>query len=330
MSKRLRIGIAGLGDHAMQSHVLPLQELENAQIAAAFDPQEGARQRFRCTGFEGPIYDDLTALAADPEVDAVIVCSPDKFHADALSHCVDSGKHVLVEKPLADSHVGLRSVRASLATASRAGLVVSSCHPRRFDPPYLWLKANLQRFTEQLGEPRQAYFDFFYHRPSKVGLHTGLLSDHMNHEVDTLHYLFGHDGFVAHRLLDSETRYEAAGIRNDDLSFVFRGSRSLDRRAFIDVITIQFEWGFVEVNTETGHASIVDYEANSKIIEECGATDYDLRFRGVNANFVDAALGKRACYLTAEDLMVNTEAGIYLTRGRVFRYHGPPGPSLAP
>lgn len=46
-----------------------------------------------------PAYDDLNEFLADPSLDAVLITSADKLHADHVVACANAGKHVLVEKP---------------------------------------------------------------------------------------------------------------------------------------------------------------------------------------------------------------------------------------
>ena len=48
-----------------------------------------------------PAYDDLDALLADPELDAVLIASPDGLHAEQCIAAASAGKHVLCEKPMA-------------------------------------------------------------------------------------------------------------------------------------------------------------------------------------------------------------------------------------
>ena len=313
MRERLGIGIVGLGAHAQAGHIDHLVEIARADVVAICDPFAPARERQRAAGFTGPAYESLEEMLSEDGVSALVICSPDRFHAEALVRGVAAGKHVLVEKPIAERRTDLQLVIEAIARARRSRLVVTSCHPRRFDPPFTWLRHELPALRAQLGNMLDVRFDFFYHRPSKRGLHHGLLIDHINHEIDLIHFLFGHSPFVAHRLADSDVRYGAAGSRQDGLCFSFFGSRHLDRRAYTEVMRVRFERGEVEVDTETGVATVQDREGATSRVARCGATDYARRFHATNSDFVDAVLDGTAPYLTAADLIVNTEVGIALT-----------------
>jgi predicted dehydrogenase len=252
-------------------------------------------------------------MLADDEVDALIICSPDHVHEEQLALGITAGKHVLAEKPLADAHSQLVSVVRSLQEAQDQGLVVSSCHPRRFDPPFTYLRSALPRLRAQLGEALDIRFDFFYHQPSKTGLHKGLLLDHISHEIDLVNWLFGYSTITAHKLYDSVTRYGAAGSREDGLCFTFFGSRDLDRRMYTEFARVRFQRGEVEVNTENGIATIHDIESGEVSHEVCGPTDYERRFFAINQDFVSAIINETSPYLSPSDLIINTEIGIALS-----------------
>jgi len=314
MRAKLGIGIVGLGAHAQRGHIDHLVRIERADIIAVCDPSDEARERVRAAGFTGPAYESLDELLSEDRVRALVICSPDRFHAHALAHGVAAGRHVLVEKPVAERRGDLQLVLDAIAQARRSRLVVTSCHPRRFDPPFTWLRDELPALRAQLGNALDVRFDFFYHRPSKKGLHHGLLIDHINHEIDLVHFLFGYSPFVAHRLADSEVRYGAAGSRQDGLCFAFFGSRHLERRAYTEVMRVRFERGEVEIDAETGVATVRDRETATSRVAMCGATDYEQRFDAINRDFVSAVLDGAAPYLTPADLIVNTEVGIALTQ----------------
>jgi predicted dehydrogenase len=327
----LGIGIIGLGEHARRSHIQPLLEIDRARVVAGFDPSAEARAAFGELVPGARTHETEAQLLADPDVDAVIVCSPDRFHAPALLAAVEAGKHALVEKPLLDEigDLDMGDLAYALHQAAQAGLVISSCHPRRYDRPYMWLKDTLEQLTEQLGDVCEIQLDFLYHRPSKEGLHHGLLIDHINHEIDLVHYLLGHCAFRAYKLCDSQVHYAASGSRTDGVSFHFTGSRYLNRRVYPETAAVRFERGIVRVDTETGIATVHDYDTGHITHEDCGTTDYEGRFGAVNRNFVDACLGLAKPYLTADDLLVNTEIGIALTHmtldhpgSNEYTYHG--------
>ena len=79
---------------------------------------------------------DLAEALALPGVDAAILCTPTQMHADQAIQCMDAGKHVQVEIPLADS---LADAEAVLAKQRQSGLVAMCGHTRRFNPSHQWV-----------------------------------------------------------------------------------------------------------------------------------------------------------------------------------------------
>ncbi|MEW6000251.1 MAG: Gfo/Idh/MocA family oxidoreductase, partial [Pseudomonadota bacterium] len=75
------------------------------------------------------------ALARD-DVDAVILCTPTQMHAEQAIACMNAGKHVQVEIPLADSWADSQAV---LEKQKETGLVCMVGHTRRFNPSHQYV-----------------------------------------------------------------------------------------------------------------------------------------------------------------------------------------------
>lgn len=145
----VRVGIIGVGvmgaDHArmLASHVpgAVLQAVQDADAARAkaVADETGARS----------VAADAFALVRDPNVDAVLIASPDATHKALTLACLEARKPVLCEKPLAPTAAECREV---LAAESRLGRrLVQVGYMRRFDPAYVEMKAQL--LSGGLGDP---------------------------------------------------------------------------------------------------------------------------------------------------------------------------------
>lgn len=134
---------------------------------------------------------DLAAALADPEIDLVVVATPDSLHAQQAHAALDAGKAVIVDKPFA---VTLDEARSVAEHAARVGKLLSVFHNRRWDSDFLTLKALIA--DGSLGEIVQfeSHFDRF--RPvvrdrwrEKPG--AGALLDLGPHLIDQALQLFG-------------------------------------------------------------------------------------------------------------------------------------------
>ncbi len=133
MAEPLGIGIVGLGrigwHHAEQLR----GGIAGARlVAAAVDPDH--RQRLLASGEAPcPLVEDVAALLALPEVDAVVIASPSSLHEAHIAEAAAAGKPIFAEKPIADSVAGARRAAAAVRAA---GIPFQIGFQRRFDPAY--------------------------------------------------------------------------------------------------------------------------------------------------------------------------------------------------
>ena len=83
------------------------------------------------------LHQDYAQVLADPEVQAVVLATPHKQHADQVVAAARAGKHVFVEKPFTLSKA---SAEAAVAAARQAGVVLALGHNRRFLPAVAEMK----------------------------------------------------------------------------------------------------------------------------------------------------------------------------------------------
>ena len=99
--RRLKLGIIGLG--VAGSGILPAVEaMPQIELVAAADVSPRIRAAFE-ERYHVPCYEGIEQLCANPEIEAVWVSTPNKFHAEHTVIAAQHGKHVSVEKPMAVS-----------------------------------------------------------------------------------------------------------------------------------------------------------------------------------------------------------------------------------
>ena len=318
----VRTAVVGAnGGHYLQSHQKELLGESLCQVTALADTRiENLTAAEPLSALALPSWDAVQALRT---IEAAVIMTGDKTHATFMAEAIQRGWHVLCEKPLFRTHEEYGRVALALGVAQAKGLVALSCHPRRFDPPFMRMKAyvdNPELVAEdfgvalpQLGKPQRFAFDFSYPEPraDKAELHDSLRSDHLCHEIETMDYLFGPSNFNIWALGDGDSNpraYRVAGQRHaDGLHFRFAGTRTKPAtdRAFEERMTVRFTNGKISINTYEGVAVFVgaDWVPARKRAPELYKTDYNERFQATNKNFFESIRGLAEPYMTSEELL---------------------------
>ena len=131
----LRIGIIGFGG-AGQAHAFYWSCVAGCRVTKIFDSKPSGADRAAARGLSAMFVADVERLW--PDLDAVVVCTPDATHAEYIVAALSRGLHVLVEKPLCDSLEGLRAIRRAAAAAPAQ--VVAVVHQMRFVPLHQRIK----------------------------------------------------------------------------------------------------------------------------------------------------------------------------------------------
>jgi len=103
---RYRFNVIGTGING-QEHIRVTHLEGRAAIHGVYDPNPrsvaGAQAVHRQTGpgTDLLVYDSLEAACTDPNVDGLIICTPNYTHLDIVQVAAESGKHILLEKPIA-------------------------------------------------------------------------------------------------------------------------------------------------------------------------------------------------------------------------------------
>lgn len=84
---------------------------------------------------------DYREILADPAVDAVVIATPPYLHAEQLSAALSAGKHVLLEKPLAESPETVREIVATVEGAPNQIVLEASCRHTRLTRKFQFIKS---------------------------------------------------------------------------------------------------------------------------------------------------------------------------------------------
>ena len=148
-TKSITIGVIGAGAFGSR-YVRSLRSIGGVEVSWLCDLNaelgRALAQEFGIRKFST----DYAEVCADPAVDAVIVVTPESAHRDICVRALDSGKHVIVEKPLATTE---EDGMAMLEAAKRSGKLLMTGFLLRFDYRY----ARLQQRLQDIGAVRNIY-----------------------------------------------------------------------------------------------------------------------------------------------------------------------------
>ena len=127
------LGVALIGSGSMGAfHGASLaQRLPAARLTAVADPAPGAAERLAADLGASAAYTEPAQALADPDVDAVVIAAPARFHGDPVVAAARAGKALVCEKP---AGLSLAELDRGVQPAVRAGLGRSSGAAGRRDP----------------------------------------------------------------------------------------------------------------------------------------------------------------------------------------------------
>ncbi|HEV2292589.1 MAG TPA: Gfo/Idh/MocA family oxidoreductase [Tepidisphaeraceae bacterium] len=118
-NKKLRIGVIGVGGQGLW-HVKQIQPIANAELIAVCDTDAKALVRAARAAAKAEPFVDFREMLKLPELDAVVIATPDHSHAAITADALRGGKHVYCEKPLTHT---VREARAIADLAQQTNRV---------------------------------------------------------------------------------------------------------------------------------------------------------------------------------------------------------------
>ena len=132
MTNTIKVALAGAGAFGLK-HLDGIKQIDGVEVISLVGRELDKTQEAAKKYGVGHTTTELADALKQPGLDAVILATPTQMHAAQALQCLEAGKHVQVEIPLADS---LKDAEAVLAMQKRTGLVAMAGHTRRFNPSH--------------------------------------------------------------------------------------------------------------------------------------------------------------------------------------------------
>ena len=252
--RKLGVGVAGVGEMGRRHAENLRRNVPEAQLIAVADVSED-RARLVARDLEiGRSYNSLEAMLENKDIDAVVIATPDKFHAQAIELASQAGKDILCEKPLA---LNLPDARAALASVAKSAQRLQVGFMRRYDPAYA---AAMQRIEageigvpvlfKSLGRDKdQPPLAMYEANVCGMIFYTNTI-----HDFDLARWLMGDEVTNVHAYTTSAIRPEVA--RYGDV--------------VASVVNLQYEHGAIG-NVESYAQAVYGYDVRTEIVGSKGS-----------------------------------------------------------
>jgi predicted dehydrogenase len=229
---QVKFAVVGCG-HIGKRHAEMVVQHPEAELVALADvrtPEETGAARYNV-----PHYTSLHAmLAAHPDIHVVCIATPNGLHASMAIACLEAGKHVVIEKPMALSKADAEAVIYKALQKSR---LVFGVMQNRYSPPSVWLKDMID--SGRLGQIYLAQINCFWNRDARYykpgnwhgtkDLDGGTLFTQFSHFIDIMYWLLGDIKNIHGKFYDfnhrETTEFEDSGLVTFD--FVNGGAGTL-------------------------------------------------------------------------------------------------------
>ena len=192
--KNLKIGLIGIGLRGRIGRHLHKPE-NGTEVIAGADTNLKTHEDIKEFVPDIALFTDYREMLKIPELDAVIIATPDYLHEEMAVASLEAGKAVYLEKPMA---ITLEGCDRILETAMRTGSKLFVGHNMRHKPLILKMKSIID--SGVIGELQAAWCRHFvgyggdayfrdWHSEQKYS--TGLLLQKGSHDIDVMHWLMG-------------------------------------------------------------------------------------------------------------------------------------------
>lgn len=276
MSEKIKFAVVGCG-HIGKRHAEMIKRNTESELVALIDVKNS--EDCGLDAFQGiPYFKSLEAfLASDVKADVVNVATPNGFHAEQGMEILESGRHLVIEKPMS---LNRSDAEKLIFKGLQRHKQVFCVMQNRYSPPSVWLKEMIE--SGKLGEIYMVQINCYWNRDNryykpdswhgKGDLDGGTLFTQFSHFIDLMYWYFGDIKNIQAKFADFNhaelTDFEDSGFISFD--FVNGGMGSLNYSTAVwdrnleSSITVVAEHGSVKVGgqymNEVEYCHVKDYE----------------------------------------------------------------------
>lgn len=254
--EKIKIGVIGTGRIGKVHTETIVQSIPEADVIALADINIASAQMLADSFMIKSVTDNYLDIINNPEVDAVLICSPTDTHAQYIVEAAKAGKHIFCEKPI---DMNLSTIQNSLDSVEKSGVKLMVGFNRRFDSNFKKIK---QMVVEgKIGEPHILKItsrDPAPPPPEYIAVSGGMFLDMTIHDFDMARFIVGSE---------VDEVFVVAGVRVDE---------SIGKAGDVDtaIITLKFENGTLGV-IDNSRKAVYGYDQRLEIFGSEGMVKVD-------------------------------------------------------
>ena len=217
--KKIRFAVVGCG-HIGKRHAEMVVRDPGAELVALCDIRP--KEELGIEAYPVAFFSDMTSLQQSGlDIDVINICVPNGLHAELAIQAIESGHHVVIEKPMA---LQVQDAERVLQTSLKYQKEVFCVMQNRYSPPSVWIKQMID--SGRLGKIYLVQLNCFWNRDERYykpgGWHGdacldgGTLFTQFSHFIDIMYWLFGDIQHIQARFADFNhqqlTDFEDSGL----------------------------------------------------------------------------------------------------------------------
>jgi len=191
---KIKFAVIGCG-HIGKRHAEMISRNEESELVALIDVKK--KEELNIDSYNVPFFRSLSEfLISGIEVDVINIASPNGFHAEQALASLESGSHIVIEKPIALTKQHAEKV---IFCALNNQKQVFAVMQNRYSPPSEWIKKLVD--SEKLGKIYMVQMNCYWNRDDRyykadswhgtMDLDGGTLFTQFSHFIDIMYWLFG-------------------------------------------------------------------------------------------------------------------------------------------